>query len=372
MSQLTILAVDDNQQNLNLLNAALHERFNIILSDGTESIEAICHQHQPDIILLDIMLGNTSGYDICKELRQSSVKDDLIIIFVSALSSLEDKLSAYGAGGDDYICKPIDIDILEQKLLSLEKRIDQHHELEHQYESATEAAFTSMTYSSELGQLMSFFSSTLNIFDTESLYAATQSLVRSFDTNCSAVFRFDNENIRYPTNINSALENEILDLSECTERTISFGHNLLLNSPHCSLLIKKIPIENEEKSGRLKEHFLILLEIIENRLLFIYNEMQKAAERDKAISQLSETLELDLNRIKKTLADKELQSQNILSKFEITLNLKLVSIGLAEEEEIEILGVLQDTKEEFEALLNTSIDLDNEIRDIFNLLKKVH
>ncbi|SFD04713.1 response regulator [Pseudoalteromonas denitrificans] len=372
MSHLKILAVDDNQQNLNLLNAALSKQFSVTLSDGTESLELLCNEHKPDLILLDIMLGDKSGYDLCRQLRQSDVSDDIVIIFVSALSSLEDKLIAYGAGGDDYICKPIDIKVLEQKLLSLEKRIDQHHMLEEQCEIASDAAFTSMTYSNELGQLMSFFSQTLSISDVQSLYKATEMIMRSFGVVCLVEYKLENETCRFPEKTISSLEMEIFEMSSRAKRAVSFGSNLLLHSKYCTLLIKKIPIGDEEKSGRLTEHFSMLLEIMDSRLLFINSEMQRDKERSRAIAELSCKLEQGFEKIKSSISIQEHESQRILSQLEMSLNLKLVSIGLAEEEETEIIGVLQDTKEQFEEMMNKSINLDNDIRDIINLLNNVN
>lgn len=72
-----------------------------------------------DLILLDINLGETSGFEICKKLRQSS---DVPILFISARTSDDDVLLALGIGGDDYIQKPYSLSILLAKVKAVLKR----------------------------------------------------------------------------------------------------------------------------------------------------------------------------------------------------------------------------------------------------------
>ncbi len=72
-----------------------------------------------DLILLDINLGDESGYEICKKIRQTS---DIPILFISARTSDDDVLLALGIGGDDYIQKPYSLSILLAKVKAVLKR----------------------------------------------------------------------------------------------------------------------------------------------------------------------------------------------------------------------------------------------------------
>lgn len=372
MKQLKILSVDDNPQNLKLIELSLEEHFEVLSSNGSESLTDLGSRFNPDVILLDIMLGEgRSGYDLCRELRDSSVCKGVVVIFISSLTSLEDRLTAYAAGGDDYICKPIDLQVLDQKLRSLEKRVEQQQQLEDQMESASLAAFSSMQQSSELGQLINFFTDTLEINSIGHLYQATEAFVACFGSSCSIEFRIGRKLLQFPENAVTTLESEILEMGRSAKRIITFGGNLLLNSKWCSLLIKKMPVHDEELCGRLRDHYAILLGIVDSRLMLMESVSQRATERDKAVVQLSTALDTGFGRIKEHVGKQEKMAEEILRKLESALNIKLLTLGLSEEQEEVIFGMVDDTREEFESMMGMSIGIDNEIRAIDQLLHKI-
>lgn len=366
-----ILSVDDNPQNLKLIQLALEQHFEVLSSDGRDNIIELLEGFKPDVILLDIMLGDISGFDVCTQVRSSGICPDVVIIFVSSLSSMEDKMTAYGAGGDDYICKPINIQELDQKLHSIEKRVEHHSQLEEQFESASQAAFSSMQQSSELGQLIAFFTETMEIADVEELYRATERFVRGFGSHCAVEFRLGDELIQLPEGLVTTLESEILELGRSAKRIVSFGNNLLLNSRWCSLLIKKMPLNDAELAGRLRDHYAILLGIIDSRLMLIDSIKNRNKERKRAIAALSNALNSGFGRIKQELQEQEKQAQDILNKMESTIDITLVSLGLSEEQEQTLLEIFDENRERFENMMGMSVQIDNEIRQLDHLLGKI-
>ncbi|OAS88376.1 MULTISPECIES: response regulator transcription factor [Metabacillus] len=86
---------------------------------GTEECERFLKEHEPSLILLDINLGNSSGFDLCKKLRRTT---QVPILFISARSSDDDVLIALNIGGDDYIQKPYTLSILLAKVKAVLKR----------------------------------------------------------------------------------------------------------------------------------------------------------------------------------------------------------------------------------------------------------
>ncbi|MGD6942552.1 response regulator transcription factor [Cytobacillus gottheilii] len=86
---------------------------------GAEECERFLEKNQPSLILLDINLGDSSGFDLCKKLRQSI---QIPILFISARSSDDDVLIALNIGGDDYIQKPYTLSILLAKVKAVLKR----------------------------------------------------------------------------------------------------------------------------------------------------------------------------------------------------------------------------------------------------------
>lgn len=103
-----ILLVDDNEQNLELLQAYLDDIQGPIrvARNGLEALESV-GKEAPDIILLDIMMPQMSGYQVCEKLKKSPDTRDIPIIMVTALNEVGDVERAVDAGADDFLTKPV-------------------------------------------------------------------------------------------------------------------------------------------------------------------------------------------------------------------------------------------------------------------------
>ena len=104
----TVLVVDDNQQNLELLLAYLEdvECETASAHDGAEALE-IVRQSPPDIIILDVMMPKMSGFEVCRRIKNDPQTTDIPVIMVTALNELGDIERAINSGTDDFLSKPI-------------------------------------------------------------------------------------------------------------------------------------------------------------------------------------------------------------------------------------------------------------------------
>lgn len=103
----TILIVDDNPNNLEVLSATLTiAGFQVSVAiSGEDAIEQIKY-HQPELILLDVMMPDTDGFETCRQLKTDPLTRDIPIIFMTALSDAEDKVKGLSLGAVDYVTKP--------------------------------------------------------------------------------------------------------------------------------------------------------------------------------------------------------------------------------------------------------------------------
>jgi len=102
------MIVDDNVQNVELLQAfleALPVKI-ITANDGVEALEKV-EQHNPDLILLDIMMPRMSGFQVCRTLKGNNKTRDIQILMVTALNELGDIEQASECGTDDFVSKPV-------------------------------------------------------------------------------------------------------------------------------------------------------------------------------------------------------------------------------------------------------------------------
>lgn len=111
-----ILAVDDNHAILDALNDILSfEGYEVVtLSDGRSIFEAIA-ESRPDLILLDVMLDDLDGREICHAIKDDRNTNHIPVILISATHNLQDTLKTPGAP-NDFIAKPFDIEYLLTKI----------------------------------------------------------------------------------------------------------------------------------------------------------------------------------------------------------------------------------------------------------------
>ncbi len=108
-TQYTILVADDTRANLRLLVEILGEAGYRVLPviNGSMALEA-AHGQVPDLILLDIMMPDLSGFEVCERLKADEPTREIPVMFISALNEPLDKVRAFEIGGVDYISKPLE------------------------------------------------------------------------------------------------------------------------------------------------------------------------------------------------------------------------------------------------------------------------
>ena len=115
-----VLIVDDIPANVRLLQAKLEADYYEVLSahSGQQAIQ-MAIDDQPDIILLDVMMPEIDGYEVCRQLKDNAETRHIPIILITALDGREDRLSGLEAGADDFLTKPVDDVILMARLQAL-------------------------------------------------------------------------------------------------------------------------------------------------------------------------------------------------------------------------------------------------------------
>ncbi len=111
MSVSRILVVDDQLINVQLLKRKL-ERHNLAVTpaySGQEALDSI-REHKPDLILLDVIMPEMDGIEVCRRLQANDETKSIPVIFITARNTKEGKIEGLAVGAVDYITKPIDLD----------------------------------------------------------------------------------------------------------------------------------------------------------------------------------------------------------------------------------------------------------------------
>ncbi len=106
--QYTLLVVDDNQTNVRVIMNYLREvGFKLLVAkDGLMALEVV-QTRKPDLILLDVMMPNMDGFETCQRLKANEDTRHIPVIFMTALTSEDDKVKGFDVGAVDYVTKPI-------------------------------------------------------------------------------------------------------------------------------------------------------------------------------------------------------------------------------------------------------------------------
>ena len=125
ISSIKVLVVDDDPDIVEILKYNLKNSGYSVKSAGN-GLEAIkkAKKFIPDIILMDVMMPEMSGIEACEEIKNIDQLSQAIIIFLSARSEDYTQISAYDAGADDYISKPVKPKILLKKISNIAKKIN--------------------------------------------------------------------------------------------------------------------------------------------------------------------------------------------------------------------------------------------------------
>ena len=103
-----ILAVDDNSINLAVIKELLGSQYNLMTVSTGLDVLKMAQEFRPDLIILDIMLPDIDGYEVCQQIRKSSLLRYTKIIMISAKAMVSERLKGYQVGADDYLTKPYD------------------------------------------------------------------------------------------------------------------------------------------------------------------------------------------------------------------------------------------------------------------------
>jgi DNA-binding response OmpR family regulator len=111
MDQKTILVIEDDDIVAQTIEHCLRrENFRVILAQtGIEGLQ-LARRHQPNLVVLDIIMPGMDGLTVCRQMRQDPTIEDTPVLMLTAKSSDEDKVNGFLAGADDYLSKPFNVD----------------------------------------------------------------------------------------------------------------------------------------------------------------------------------------------------------------------------------------------------------------------
>jgi class 3 adenylate cyclase len=114
-----ILIVDDTPANIKILSDLLRADYALsVATNGPDALTIAASEDKPDLVLLDIMMPDMDGYEVCERLKADAATRDVPVIFVTAMGQTEDETRGFEAGGMDFITKPISPPVVKARVRS--------------------------------------------------------------------------------------------------------------------------------------------------------------------------------------------------------------------------------------------------------------
>ncbi len=127
-----VLAVDDTPENLDIVKAILTPEYKVKVATSGALALKIVNSQPPNIILLDVMMPEMDGYEVCRRLKSDPITAEIPIIFLTTQDQTADEAEGFSLGAADYIHKPVNPQILKARVathVALKQSIDDLHEL---------------------------------------------------------------------------------------------------------------------------------------------------------------------------------------------------------------------------------------------------
>lgn len=133
----TVLVVDDSPDNIDVLAGILSGRYNVKAAKNGAKAISLAIRFKPDIILLDIMMPDMDGYEVCARLKDDFRTRDIPVIFITAMDDANDEARGFSLGAVDYITKPVSPSVVLARLKTHLALYDQNRALEHMVRERT-------------------------------------------------------------------------------------------------------------------------------------------------------------------------------------------------------------------------------------------
>ncbi len=344
MALTKILAVDDEPFNLEIIEEILEDLdFELQVATSGPECLAMVEGYMPQVILLDVSMPQMNGYEVCKALKANPNTAHIIVMFVSARGTVEERMEGYSVGAEDYIVKPFGHDELKSKLKNLNQVLIEKQSLEKQVEDATSTAFNAMANSSEMGQIVNYIENIGFINNPQDLGKALIDCLQTFDLQSNVEFRHGDTIEHFAlSGVCSPIVIELFDMLKNKGRLHEFSHRILVNYEMISLLILNMPDHDPDKHGRIRDHVCFIVSVTEQQLRAIMTKQMLESQQQK-LNDVASTVHSKFHGLIGLLNENRENNEKVFKQLQEDLEVRIPTMGLDEDQEVFIYKKVDET-----------------------------
>lgn len=363
-----IMIVDDEKINVEFLTFSLKDKYQLeSCTKGNECLEII-KDFKADIFLLDVMMPEMNGFELCRKIKDNPEFENSVVIFFSALETTEGKLEGYSSGADDYVTKSI-------PMAELTAKIDKHCSRIESNKKSTEMAMTiaetAMKNGGEISHINKFLESLNSCQDYGCLLSKSMSAFDSFGLN--AVLQLRNGGISTDYINGSSpnhLEIELLSHNHGSEKIISLGKRCIFNFKNSSLLVRAMP-RDEETAGRYRDHLASIMNGVEAKMHSLALELDLKEKKENALISVSSELQATIQQLMSRFTEYDTRTRNVVEAMESELHLAFSVLDLTEEQEQYFMGIVEGGISQLSDMFGEGLEIDKQFNGIVNHLCQI-
>ncbi len=353
-----LLIVDDDGFSAVHIEGLLGNAFEIeYAASGADGIEAIA-KTRPSIVLMDVEMPDMDGYTACRHLKANEATHDIPVIFLSSHSDAEDRLKGYEVGGDDYIAKPFNPDVLRRKIgVVLRNRI-KNAELATKAEVASQAAIAAMESLGDAGTILNVLREIAGSTDYRHISSVILETLHGYDVEASLQLRDDSGSyFRSSRGLCTPLEEAVLTNMRNCSRIVDLGARSAFNFDRVSVIINNMPRADPDRYGRIKDSVAMIVEAIDIHMKSL-TLMFGAIERGDTLMRLIHRNTKIMRDIENRLSTQREESAKILNGLVTEIEDSFYWLGLSEQQESFLQKRARDAVHKAQALYDNGMETD--------------
>lgn len=362
-----VLIIDDAPQDIKMVMECLKNEYTLIAATSGEKGIELAYSNKPDIVLMDVSMPSMNGYEACRHILKEI---DTRVIFLSANNTTEEILTAYEAGGIDYIIKPFSPpDLLEKikKALVTYANVPNTHTPDSQ----------SLLDDSSSKMLLHFTKASLENPNADKLAHQIIEFTQDFGLNASVQLHSASGIYEQSSSGQVAsLESEIMTrILQEDGRIFKFHNRQFITYDNIALLVKNMPTSDDEKPKKLTKNLSEMIECANTMLLNIDRISSINDTKNREVQATVLDLTRSIARIQQHIEQQKEHkkfSMKIMDEMLANMETSFVNMGLTYNQEQELLGILNHSIDKsvkhFESGANIDEQFESIIKDVTALI----
>lgn len=312
----------------------------------------------PEVLFVDIEMPGMNGYALCRQLKADRRYAHIPVVFISSHDTLDDRITAYEAGGDDFVAKPFDAQEAAQKaaICIRHHRKEVHSEV--MRKSAESVAMNAITSLGESAIQLKYARRALGCYSLQSLARETVATTAEFGLKGHVQFRTPGQTITLTENgPASPLEESVFDKMLGMGRIFSFKNRMVVNHEKVSILVVNMPLDDAEYCGRIRDHLAIVAEAADLAIDNVCARLE-AVRRAQEMQHIAAITRSAVEELRTTYRDIQISARLELETMTDSIEGMYLSLGLTNRQEATVSDVVRHATGRVLDLLELGSTLD--------------